>query len=416
MNETLARRAAALPHVRLVAITDEQGRPRFHSREVTPAINDVSDRAFFTTQRDHPYGGVFLSEPIVTRLEKRPAVILSRRLDKPDGSFDGVVMAVVDLDEFQSLYRAIDLGAGTTIILMRDDGMLMVRQPAAEGTQGRMAPELADASHSPDGLVVSPIDHTPRFVGVEQVPGFPLLAAVTREERVALANWRNEAYHVAVRTLLLVALGVLAIMALVRQLRRVELGERALRSSEERYALAMEGANEGHWDWNFKDGPSYLSPKMKALHGRGADVPVTTRAQWMADVDVHPDDRRRLETAARDHFEGGPISSSSNTAFAIPMESGIGFWCAEGACVMRLATCTGSWDRRSTSRRARTPRKRRSVSNSNCANRKSSKRWARSQAASRTISTTFSGRSSATARWHRRERARAAPSGAISTT
>jgi PAS domain S-box-containing protein len=304
MNETLARRAAALPHVRLVAIADKRGRPRFHSREVTPAINDVSDRAFFTTQRDHPYGGVFLSEPIVTRLEKRPAVILSRRLDKPDGSFDGVVMAVVDLDEFQSLYRAIDLGAGTTINLIRDDGVLMVRQPPAEGTQGRIVPELADASHSPDGLVVSPIDHTLRFVGVAQVPGFPLLAAVTREERVALANWRNEAYHVAVRTLLLVALGVLAIMAVVRQLRRVELGERALRASEERYALAMEGANEGHWDWSFQDGPSYLSPKMKALHGRAVDAPVTTRAQWMADVDVHPDDRRRLETAARDHFEG----------------------------------------------------------------------------------------------------------------
>ena len=88
------------------------------------------------------------------------------------------------------------------------------------------------------------------------------------------------------------------------QLRRVEVGERALRQSEKRYALAMEGANEGHFDWNFENGSSFLSPQMKLLHGRRADASVTTREAWMASVDIHPDDVARMQTAARDHFEG----------------------------------------------------------------------------------------------------------------
>ena len=58
------------------------------------------------------------------------------------------------------------------------------------------------------------------------------------------------------RTLVVTLLGVLAIAALLRQLRRIEASERALWESEERYALAMEGANEGHWDWDLATGSS----------------------------------------------------------------------------------------------------------------------------------------------------------------
>jgi C4-dicarboxylate-specific signal transduction histidine kinase len=33
-------------------------------------------------------------------------------------------------------------------------------------------------------------------------------------------------------------------------------------------------------------------------------MPVTTRAAWMAAIDIHPDDAAGIEAAARDHFEG----------------------------------------------------------------------------------------------------------------
>src|SRR4030095_3742346 len=48
LNATLARRAAGLPHVRQVAITDAQGKVLFHSRDIPPAIGDVADRRYFT--------------------------------------------------------------------------------------------------------------------------------------------------------------------------------------------------------------------------------------------------------------------------------------------------------------------------------------------------------------------------------
>jgi len=96
----------------------------------------------------------------------------------------------------------------------------------------------------------------------------------------------------------------LTIAGLLRQLRRVEAGERALRESEERYALAMEGANEGHWDWDLVTDRLFMSPKMKMLAGLSADAAIPTRSAWRAHVVIHPDDLARFEAAVTNHLEG----------------------------------------------------------------------------------------------------------------
>ena len=151
---------------------------------------------------------------------------------------------------------------------------------------------------------MSPIDGKRDFIAVAAVRDTPLRLTITRDESVALQPWRDEAVRLGVRTLIIALLGVLTIAGLLRQLRRVEAGERALRESEERYALAMEGANEGHWDWDVATERLFLSPKMKMLSGLSADTPITTRSAWLAHVVIHPDDIPRFDAAVRDHLEG----------------------------------------------------------------------------------------------------------------
>ena len=294
VERTLATSAAELPQVSLLAIADAEGIRRYRSREASAADFDVSDRPYFLAHRDHADSTLFVSEPIVTRSDGRIAIVLSRRLHDVKHSFSGVVAAVVNLAGYQDFYHAINLGTGSSIALYRDDGTLVLRQPPSPDAIGVKYPQvvafMARPQSESDFRNRSPIDGVARFVVATRVPDFPLILSVARDSKAVLDPWRAEAEHVAVRTLLIVFLGGLATAALARQFRRIELGERALRESEQRYALALEGANEGHFDWNLGDGPSFVSPQMQRLHGQSPHAPVSSRDAWEASLDIHPDD------------------------------------------------------------------------------------------------------------------------------
>ncbi len=87
--------------------------------------------------------------------------------------------------------------------------------------------------------------------------------------------------RLAARTAVVALLALFGTWVLWRQLRRIETGEHALSDSEERYALAMEGANEGHWDWDLATDRVYLSPTMAMLEGHARDHVTTTRTAWL---------------------------------------------------------------------------------------------------------------------------------------
>lgn len=302
-DEILAHRAAGMRQIRSLSIVDAQGIQRHSSRQDAPPDLDVSSHSYFIVQRDHPETGIYISEPLVTA-DNGAGVVLSRRFGDGRGGFGGIVTAVVDLENLKQFYRAVNLGPGGAVHLVREDGTLLARSPAVPGAVGKKYPALATTSGPRVTQLSSPIDGKQDFFAVAHVRDTPLMLAVTREAAVALQPWQDEAIRLALRALTLALLGVLTIIVLLRQLRRVEFGERALHESEERYALVMEGANEGHWDADIVKDRLFLSPKMKILHGQDANEHVDTWSAWLKQIVIHPEDMARLEAAFRDHFEG----------------------------------------------------------------------------------------------------------------
>ena len=303
LDEILANRTMGARQIHLITITDAQGIQRHRSVGSSPPDFDVSDRSYFNAQRDRSVG-LFMSEALVTRSEGRPGIVLSRRLEDESGAFAGVVAAIVNLEDLEKFYAAVNLGNGSAVHLLRDDGQLLARDPPQPGSIGKTLPRLAFALKDPSKGFTDPIDGKQEFIAVAGVRDTPLFVAVTREKSVALHPWRDEAMRLAVRSAVVALLGLIGIWMLWRQLRRIEAGERALGDSEERYALAMEGANEGHWDWDLATDRLYLSSTMAMLEGQGKDHVTTTRTAWLTRIQIHPDDAPRHEAALRDHFQG----------------------------------------------------------------------------------------------------------------
>jgi diguanylate cyclase (GGDEF)-like protein/PAS domain S-box-containing protein len=75
--------------------------------------------------------------------------------------------------------------------------------------------------------------------------------------------------------------------------------ETALRASEERYALAVQGANDGLWDWDLLTDRIYLSPRGKQMLGYAANELGDRPDDWFALV--ADDDRERLRSALAAH-------------------------------------------------------------------------------------------------------------------
>jgi diguanylate cyclase (GGDEF)-like protein/PAS domain S-box-containing protein len=76
--------------------------------------------------------------------------------------------------------------------------------------------------------------------------------------------------------------------------------EEALRDSEERYALAVRGTNDGIWDWSVKEERIYLSPRWKAMLGYGEHDLTDAPDEWFSRV--HPEDRQRVEEKVQAHL------------------------------------------------------------------------------------------------------------------
>lgn len=78
----------------------------------------------------------------------------------------------------------------------------------------------------------------------------------------------------------------------------------ALKESEERYALALAGANDGLWDWDLRTDQMYYSARWKAMLGlTDDDAILSTPEEWFGRV--HPNDLKSLKDKLDRHLSDG---------------------------------------------------------------------------------------------------------------
>jgi PAS domain S-box-containing protein len=115
----------------------------------------------------------------------------------------------------------------------------------------------------------------------------PLNAEIVNAPFSPLQTYRFEILIAAFLVLILLVLVLILAVALAGRRK----AERALRSSEERFRLAMEASSDGLWDWDLLHDRVYWSPRAFTMLGYQPEQFAVSYAVW-EDL-IHPEDREK---------------------------------------------------------------------------------------------------------------------------
>lgn len=135
--ETVRNSVEVLPQLLSIIILDAKGEIQFFSRDVQLSRTNFAFREYFQAHKEGQ--DVYLGQLINTGAGDF-AFTYSRRVETQDGQFAGLVYAALDIGYFSKFYESLDLKENSTIMILRNDGRPMVRQP--------MLPDLVNMNFS----------------------------------------------------------------------------------------------------------------------------------------------------------------------------------------------------------------------------------------------------------------------------
>lgn len=211
---------------------------------------NYADREFFVYHRDHADRALRISAPVKGKLTNEWQVPVTRRIDRPDGSFGGVIVASIRPTYFQDLYNRLDIGNNGAILLAALNGPLLARRPFVEANIGRDMSQsgiFKEIRKSPVGTVeiVASTDGVRRFNSYEVGKTYPIVVAVAHDVEEMLAPWRESTarrlWEAAAIVIVMLVLGAV----IWRTTRRVAIQAEALRQTNSRFRAAIEAMPDG---------------------------------------------------------------------------------------------------------------------------------------------------------------------------
>jgi diguanylate cyclase (GGDEF)-like protein/PAS domain S-box-containing protein len=107
--------------------------------------------------------------------------------------------------------------------------------------------------------------------------------------------------------------------------------EEALLVSQERYAAAMRGVNDGIWDWDLDTGSFFGSPRFRALLSLHDDEPLVRSEQWLARILPEDVDQVRFEIDL--HLRG--LTTHFKSDYRVQTDDGSVRWMKSRGQVLR---------------------------------------------------------------------------------
>ena len=203
-----------------------------------PVKGNNADREYFSYHRANSSLEVHVGPPIKSRSTGAWIIPVSRRINRSDGSFGGVVLVTLKINFFERIYDEIDIGKTGTVLLALSNGTLVYRRPFEErliGTDISKGPVLQALATRSGGssILVSKIDRVERLYSYRHVNGFPFVIAVGRTKTELLSQWQRSGIFLCVAVLMICAMFGLLASKLVRQINIRDKLDQKLRARSE---------------------------------------------------------------------------------------------------------------------------------------------------------------------------------------
>lgn len=298
LGKIMAARLAMVPSLVNWLIVDDTGACLAAGRPLRPQDCETLDRGNVEYHRTHPEAAAYIGAPMQDG-SGAWLVPFSRRIERPDGSFDGIVVAGISIDYFQRFYDTFNIGKHGAILLAKIDGTLLVRRPFEARNIGRdlhkssFFRDYLSRNRNGDVEITSNTDGVTRFNSYRHIDGYPLAVSVAFASDEVLAPWRAELRARLWRTgALVLVLGALG-MWLTRQIRK----HQRLEDAYHKASTTLRVLTDNSTDLIIQIGSDmqriYVSPASQTLLGYTPEEMLGHRT----DDILYPEDRAVWETA-----------------------------------------------------------------------------------------------------------------------
>ncbi|OPY96697.1 diguanylate cyclase [Bradyrhizobium sacchari] len=287
-------RKKAIERVHSFAIIDDQGNCLTSPGTIGSTL---SDDAFFRQHQLSPKREPHFGRPVKSLIDGEWVVTLSRRFNKADGSFGGVVLATISSGYLSHFYEQFEIGRNSSVSLTHDDGLIVARYPSNEKFVARSVadkPLFRNPSlQRPSGAYhfKSPLDGAERVSFFKRSSRYPFFLLATVDKDALLAPWRAAAVSRMLYVLALVLLIAIIGAVLVRQLQRGQRMAAALVEKEAHFRLLAEGSSDMVTRIGLDERLRYVSPSSVRVVGWRAHQLIGTPAL----AGVHADDLPQVQ-------------------------------------------------------------------------------------------------------------------------
>jgi PAS domain S-box-containing protein len=236
------------PHLSAIELVGANGDAIVHtSQHPAPKIH-YGDWEALIVHRAGIVKGLYIALPVGLRTAGDEAIPFTRAVRDQQGGLIGILSASVRIDHLARIYRALDLGAGGGVRLMRQEGILLAGSSAFAGKPGENyghTEAFKRGMESIEGIILrhrGGPDNTERVTSMLALGDPPLAIGISMTQDHILRKWTQHAWLVTpLAALTAILLGAMS-MLLARQIKEDTNLRRQAIEGQTRLAAIMDSA------------------------------------------------------------------------------------------------------------------------------------------------------------------------------